>query len=516
MVEIREILRRLQAQHSKRQIAREMGIDRKTVRRYVEAAQTFGVGRDVELTDEIVRQVADAVQGRPAIALSEERQLLADRTEQIRSWLDREEPLTLKKIHDLLAREKLEVSYPTLRRFVMDDLGFRVKKPTVRVDDPAPGQEAQADFGAMGFMIDPVSGRRRRLWVLIVTLSHSRHSFVFPTFEQTLAVVCEGLDAAWQFFGGVVRTLIVDNLKPAITKADPLSPTINPSFLEYAESRGLFIDAARVRHPKDKPRVENQVAYVRESWFQGETFLDLDDARRSAARWCREVAGTRLHGTTRKQPIIVFEDVEQSTLQTPPAERFDVPTWTEAKVHPDHHLQVARALYSVPTRFIGSTVRVRSDQKLVRIYLGSELIKVHGRVGPGERATDPADYPKHQSVYALRDVDKIINEARKRGRSIGELAERLLQQPLPWRHLRQAQAILRIADKYGHSRVDEVCARALAFDVIDVHRIERLVKAAKQSEEIAETRGKLISHPTRFARSPETFRTRTEEEEESR
>ena len=145
----------------------------------------------------------------------------------------------------------------------MDELGFRVKKPTVRIDDPAPGQEAQADFGAMGFMIDPASGRRRRLWVLIVTLSHSRHSFVFPTFEQTLAVVCEGLDAAWQFFGGVVRSLIVDNLKPAVTKADPISPTINPSFLEYAESRGLFIDAARVRHPKDKPRVENQVAYVR-------------------------------------------------------------------------------------------------------------------------------------------------------------------------------------------------------------------------------------------------------------
>jgi len=151
---------------------------------------------------------------------------------------------------------------------------------------------------------------------------------------------------------------------------DALSATLVSAFLDYVQTRGIFVDPARIRSPKDKPRVENQVAYVRESWFDGETFTDLDDARESAAQWSRDVAGLRVHGTTRQVPREVFEATEKSAMLAPPVAPFDVPLWAEAaKVHPDHHIQVARALYSVPTLYLRKKVRARAD-KTVRAPLG--------------------------------------------------------------------------------------------------------------------------------------------------
>ena len=109
-----------------------------------------------------------------------------------------------------------------------------------------------------------------------------------------------------------------------------------------------------------------------------------------------------------------------------PKEPNDLPHWSTAKVHPDHHLQAQRALYSVPTRFIGKTVQVRSDGKLVRVYLGAELIKIHPRKNPGERSTDPSDYPPHKAPYALRDVDSLVRRAKEQGSAVGAFCEQLL------------------------------------------------------------------------------------------
>lgn len=121
-------------------------------------------------------------------------------------------------------------------------------------------------------------------------------------------------------FGGVVKRVVLDNMSAAIVRADAKDPGINPSFAEYAQARGFFVDPARVRHPQDKARVENQVPYVRERWFAGESFSDdLAMLRESAERWCIEVAGARIHGTTRRVPREVFEVEERAHLGPAPA-----------------------------------------------------------------------------------------------------------------------------------------------------------------------------------------------------
>lgn len=515
MMDVKEVLRRLVAGHGLRRIARETGIDRKTVRRYADAARDAGVEAEQALDDACVHEVARRVQSRELPAKSDERVELEAHRERIKSWLAgtaEHAPLRLTKVHALLGRQGVDVSYSTLRRFAVDELDWRKREPTVLIEDAPPGVEAQADFGKMGMVVDPTTGKRRALYALIVTLGFSRYQFVWPTFVQTTEAVCEGLDAAWRFFGGVVRHLIVDNLKPVIETPHALGGKVNDAFAEYAEARGLFVDAARVRSPKDKARVENQVAYVRESWFAGESLVGLDAWRNDARRWCVEVAGARVHGTTRRVPREVYDSEERACMQPAPTDVFDVPMWVESKVHPDHHIQVKRALYSLPTKYIGRVVRVRVDRTMVRVYDRTELIKAHPRKAPGKRSTDPNDYPKSKAAWAFRSVDDLVDQAHRKGEHVGVLAERLLDGPVPWTRMRQGYALLRMCDRYGREQVEAACRRAIAFDVIDVRRIERLLKQAAHAEDDAEERGKLVrlpvQAPLRFARTTDAFETR--------
>lgn len=508
MQQIREVLRRSEAGQSGRQIATRMGLDRKTVRRYLEAIEAAGIGDGTEVDERVLSALAQQVQGRDPRAPSEAWQALTIQRACIQGWLTQKPPLRLVRVHELLERKGVKVGYTTLRRFADKELGFRQREPTVLLDDPPPGQEAQIDFGLMGIVLDE-EGRRRKLHVLVVTLSLSRYQFVFPTFEQTTQVVCQGLDAAWRFFDGVVQRAVLDNASSMVVRAHPQSPTLNEAFSEYAQQRGLFIDPARVQHPKDKPRVENQVPYVRERWFAGEQLpRELSQLRQHAEQWCRDVAGARVHGTTRKVPREVYQTVEKPHMQPAPTAAFVVPQYYDAKVHPDHHLQVQKALYSVPTRYIGKTMRVRSDGKTVRIYLAGELVKVHGWKPPGGRSTDPADYPPHKAPYALRDVDSLVRRANEQGTHVGVFCQRLLAGPLPWVKIRQAQALLRLCDKYGTDRVNALCARAVAFDVLDVPRLERMLQDTRRVEQEGQQRGQVIALPGRFAREAATFATR--------
>lgn len=326
-------------------------------------------------------------------------------------------------------------------------------------------------------------GVRRKLWVLVVTLTVSRYMFVWPLLTQTTVALCEGLDAAWRFFDGVPKRVVPDNMTAAVVRPDAKDPGIQQGFLEYAQARGFFVDPARVRRPQDKARVENQVAYVRERCFDGETIVSVAQAREHAAAWCRDVAGARIHGTTRRVPREVYEAEEKTHMLPAPRQPFDVPTWTQAKVHPDHHIQVARSLYSVPTQHLGQRVDVRVDRASVRIYRGGELVKMHMRVAPGKRMTDPRDYPEGKADYAMRSVERVSAQARARGAHVGDFIAKLLEGPLPWTKMRQAYGLVRLCDRYGNARVDALCGRALAFGVLDIGRNRADVEDGDASRE---------------------------------
>ena len=178
------------------------------------------------------------------------------------------------------------VPYRTLHRFAGERCGFGRKDTTVRVADGDPGVECQIDFGYLGMLTDATDGRRRKVHALIFTAVYSRHMFVWLSYSQTLAAVIAGCQAAWEFFGGVFAVLIPDNLKPVIAAADAVNPRFTQGWLDYAGHAGFLTDPARVRSPKDKPRVERAVQYVRRNFWDGETFTSLDQAQQAATAWC--------------------------------------------------------------------------------------------------------------------------------------------------------------------------------------------------------------------------------------
>ena len=182
--------------------------------------------------------------------------------DQIYHWFG--DRLQLTRIQELLAARGCMVSYASLRRFIRKRNWGRRSVRTVRMADTGPGEVAEVDFGRLGMITDPETGRRRVVWALIVVLSYSRHCFVWPTHSQQLEDVISGLEAAWAFFGGVLRYLVIDNFPAAVAGPDPLHPRLTRGFLEYSQHRGFVADPARTRHPGDKPKVERSVPYVRE------------------------------------------------------------------------------------------------------------------------------------------------------------------------------------------------------------------------------------------------------------
>jgi transposase len=189
VIEIREVLRSWLAGAGLRTVAAQAGVDRKTARRYVDAAVAAGLARDGgagQLSDELVGQVAEAVRPvRPAGHGQAWDRLEACR-EEIQAWV--KQGLTVVKIGVLLERRGVAVPYRTLHRFCAERCGYgRSAATTVRVADGEPGMECQLDFGYLGLLADPVSGRQRKVHALIFTACYSRHMFVWLSFTQTLA-----------------------------------------------------------------------------------------------------------------------------------------------------------------------------------------------------------------------------------------------------------------------------------------------------------------------------------------
>jgi hypothetical protein len=521
MWEIQEVLRRLGRGESQVVVGAATGLGRKTIRRYQRLARdlgwTAGAGEPEEAL--VLRILEQTRPGPKAPEPGPSEGLLLSWQAQIQAWLsgtpeggtapfrgtpDDARGLTLTKVRRLLQRQGVEVPYSSLHRFAVQHCEFGKKVVTVRCAPTRPGEVSQIDFGRLGYVFDPETGRRRLLWALIVILIYSRHMYVHVTRTQKLDEVIDGLEAAWEFFDGVTARCIVDNLKSAIIKADRYEPDFQRTFAEYAGHRGFIIDPAAAYHPKGKPHVERQVPYVRENFFRGEQWLNAEHVQREAIRWCLETAGPRDHGTTHQSPLVVFEQEEKAALLPLQGVRFDTPHWADCSVHPDHHVQFRKALYSVPTAFRRKKVLVRGDRSLVRIYFQGQLIKTHPVERPGGRSTDYDDYPKELAVYARRDPDYMIAEAHKLGATIGRFTESLLGGDFPWSKLRQAQKLLRLARKYGPARLEQACATALAFELINVRRVEDILLRVLRQPAL-ETPGRIIPLPARFLRPPGSF-----------
>lgn len=353
MTDVTEILVHWYAGRSQSEIATSLGVDRKTIRKYLAPAIAAGMapgGPPVTTA-----QWADLVSGWfPALVDARLRQITWPEIERHHDYIAEMLKLgvTQATIHQRLRDERgLEASLSSLKRWVAATVPEEVRRNRVTVlgDESEPGAEAQIDYGHLGSWVDPRGGKKYRVWAFVMVLACSRPMFVRPVLRMDQRAWTEAHVEAFAFFGGVPARLVPDNPKTGVDKPDLYDPEINRSYAELAEHYGTLIDPARAAKPKDKPRVERPMPYVRDSFWRGREFVSLRQMQEQAVLWCRRVAGRRqcrpLGGAA---PGSVFAAVEAEALTPLPRTPFVLTTWSTGTVGPDIHVKVGKSLYSVP------------------------------------------------------------------------------------------------------------------------------------------------------------------------
>jgi transposase len=462
--DVAEILNHWQAGRSIRAISRSLGASRPAIRKYISIAYAHGFrpgclpppeGWQAFLKGAAPEIFNPAIGSAIFAEICSHHQAIKDSLEHtnvMTSWLRlREEP-------------GLKVSYSSFYRYVKKYLPEYLERSTVTVrrEDPPPGEEVQIDYGYLGLMQDPVTGKRRRVWVFIMVLSHSRHMFARAVLRMDQAAWLENHIIGFDFLGGVPRRVVLDNLTTGVLKSDLYDPKLNRGYEEMANHYGVLIDPARAGKPKDKPRVERMVPYVRGSFWAGRKFASLDEVNRELQSWCLKVAGLRIHGSTRKRPFEVFQAVEKAGLKSLPPEPFEIATWVKAKVGRDCYFYAGGGGYTAPYGYAGKEVMVKLTPRLVQAYSDGELIKTHVRVGKWQRSTDWDDFPPEKAAFFRRTPDWCRHQAETIGEEVKKTVAILLDDHALY-HLRQVHAIIRLKDKYGKERLDAACARANSF-----------------------------------------------------
>jgi len=351
-------------------------------------------------------------------------------------------------------------SYSAVRRFLQ---GLEQTPAATVILDFAPGDAAQVDFGA-GPPIGDEYGELRKSWVFVMTLCYSRHQYAELIWHQDVETWLECHRRAFAWFGAVPRRIIIDNAKCAITRACYRDPQVQRAYAECAEGYGFKIDPCPPRDPRKKGRVEAGVKYVKRSFLPLREFRSLPDANAQLQRWVLEEAGNRLHGSTRRRPLELFEQTDKPHLLALPDVLPQLAAWAKVKVHRDAHVQFQRALYSVPFRLIGQVLWLKAAAGTVQLFCDQELVATHPRLRrAGQRSTVDDHMPPEALAYKLRDPQWCLQAAERIGPHCRTLVERLFADRV-LENLRAVQGVLRLKDKYGAARLEAACLRALAFD----------------------------------------------------
>lgn len=380
---------------------------------------------------------------------------------------------------DLAAEHGFTGSYDSVKRFVRK-LGAGSPLPFRRMEC-GPGEEAQVDFGTGAPVIGP-DGKRRKTHVFRIVLSHSRKGYSEPTFTQTTDDFLHALENAFTHFGGVPKTLVIDNLKAAVAHPDWFDPVLTPKIQSFCQHYGTVILPTKPRTPRHKGKVEAGVKYVQSNGLKGHKFTSLEEQQQHLAHWERTVADTRIHGTTKQQVLKVFEEVERPALLPLVRERFANFREAKRKVNRDGHVEVAKAYYSVPLEYLGREVWARWDARLVRIFnCRWEQIAVHVRHEQGRFSTHGQHVAKEKISGLERGASYLLDKVS----AIGEQAHQWAQAMLHARGIegtRVLQGLLALSKKHSSQILEKACEIALSHGCFRLRTIRQLLQreSAKQ------------------------------------
>ncbi len=465
MHDIQELVRLHRLKLSTRDAARALGISRNTLQRYRKLLSEAG----------LLDGPLDELPSLDALAAAAPQRLPPQQTSSAAPHAER----ITKLVRDgsrpaaILQRlqsenSDLDVSYDAVKRMCRQLVRAAPPAPTdvaIRVETP-PGEVAQVDFGYVGLVVDPATGLPRKAWVFVMVLGFSRHMYARVVFDQSVATWIDLHVRAFDWFEGAPRTLVPDNLKAAIVRAAfglEDDPEVQRDYRELVRFYGCKVDPAPPRAPQKKGKVESGVHYVCRYLTTRLENADIDAVNDDLARWTRQTAGERVHGTTRKQPLRVFLEEERAALLPLPSTRYAVITWRKVKVHQDAHVMFERRQYSVPWQHLGAEAWVRATPSEVHVLVDEVSVAVHARTGPGTRSTLPAHLPTERLELAERSPAVWRQRAAVLGQEVLGWVDDQLNRDPALSGLRRVQLGVVYLEGLPKERAEGVCRRARAY-----------------------------------------------------
>lgn len=368
-----------------------------------------------------------------------------------------------------------------VRRYVAKVRHPRPKKVYLRVE-LEPGEQAQVDWGHFGHL--RVGNHQRPLSCFAMVLSYSRALYVDFSFDMRLETFLLMHRRALDFFGGVPRRILYDNLKSVVLHHVGGTVQFNPRFLGFAGHYLFEPTAAPVRYPEAKGRVESAIKYVRHSFFYGRSFTSLEDVRRQAAAWLEATANARVHATTRERPAERLL-VERPRLHALPAHAFDTDVVLPVVVSKEARVRLDTNSYSVPPEYAGKTVHLRADDVTVRVlHEGAEVAR-HVRCWERHRAIEDAAH-----LAKLLERRKAAQGPKRKDRLAALSPEaRLYLQEVARSRVNldnEVRKLARLLHEYTEAEVADGMARALAHRRLGARYVRAHIDQARFARGLAE------------------------------
>ena len=493
-MDIRQIVLHLQANDTISAVQRATGLNWRTVQRYRAWAEQQGLLSGPLPPLETIQQLVAATLTSPTPPQTVS-SLEPYRDRILRLHADGVEGTAiLQRLCDDGYTGTISSLYRFLRRLhpVLPDTPVRIER--------APGEEAQVDFGYVGKLVDPATGKLRKAWAFVMVLAWSRHMTVELVFDQSLPTWIRLHRNAFNTLGGVPRRVVLDNLKAGITRACFDDPQVQATYRECAEHYGFLVAPCAPRTPQHKGKVESGVHYVQRNFMAGRPPMRIDEANAAVADWCLTTAGRRIHGTTREQPLVRFTATEQATLKPLPETPYDFSVWKRATLHRDGYVVFENAYYSAPFRLCGETLWVRGSSREVRIYRADHaLVATHTRAErAGERLTHPDHLVPEKVPGALWTRDICRAAAAEVGPSTDTLVQTLLDDRTIDRHTRVVR-ILQLRSTVGDARLEAACQRGLHYGELTYRGLKHLLERGLDAQPPADAVSTVV--PRTFARS---------------
>lgn len=382
---------------------------------------------------------------------------------------------------------------------------LNTREPVMRFEHRA-GDKCFVDYaGHTVGVIDRHTGEVRDAQIFVAVLGCSNYTYAEATWTQTHSDWLGAHVRALEFFGGAPAAFVPDNLKSGVHKAHRYDPDLNRAYAEFSEHYSLAILPARVRKPRDKSKVETGVQIV-ERWIlarlrdrQFFSLAELNAAIDELLIELNERPFQKLDGSRRSR----FEQIDRPALQALPPRAYEYAQWKCAKVHPDYHIEVEHAYYSVPYKYIGERVDVRVSARMIEIFAKRQLIASHVRAFKrGARATLDAHRPANHLAIIDTTIEKLMQRAQAISPAVAAvLREQFNRKRHPEEALRAAQGILRLAADFTAEKLAAACEQALLLKACNYRSVRALILTPPT--ESGETRQLSLVHEN--VRGPEYF-----------